>query len=150
MTRRHGTLSRPRWSFESWMAVLAFWRTPRTTRIRGALSLNEHATWSSQIKARIIFHRDHCSGFLPQTVQLAEAQSGSPSSQPTVPLSKSRSSSDRRPRIFLKKKNGLEKTRMWRHMSRVRNIDNRLDCQVSNLVALDDSGVMTVQFHISS
>ena len=78
--------SRPRWSFESWMAVLAFWRKPKTKGIRGALSLNDNATWSSEIQARIISQRDHCSGLLPQTEQEAESTSESPSSHPIMSL----------------------------------------------------------------
>ena len=42
------------------------WRTPRTTRIRGALTLSENATWSSEVPANIIAHRNHCSKRLQQ------------------------------------------------------------------------------------
>ena len=94
------------------------WRFPPSGRHRGREGYavhrlpSENATWSSEILAKIISHRNHCSKRHQQT-DAQEAESDSPSPHPIISLSKSQSSSDRRSRT-----SGIDHKRRVRGVSR--------------------------------
>ena len=121
------------------------WRTPRTTRIRGALTLSENPTWSSEVPANIIAHRNHCSESLQQReVHGAEAQVILPVTIRSFPCPSpsSHQTDDPGPQQLNKK------TCAWRVTSSVGSIDSRLHCHVCNFVVLGNSGIFNVQLHI--